>query len=338
MRRDVQRRVEPRDRLRLAARCRDAEQGRRRRRTEDDDAVSVPGAADAPCRIADGEGGPAGRVDLLQGSLSEVADEPAVWRPEGKAGFLGARDGLCRGGVEPSDPESGLRARFPRGERQRLAVGRERDRLDERLLGKRDRGEDQQGNARSAAQESDREDERCHGRRRREAPREALAALAAVCDRGGQAGLRAAFGDPVELALGVVRGLAAILRVLRQAGRDQAVERRRRHNEIAERPRGVLEDRPNQVLRLRRWPSKARRPLRHLVQQRSRGLTRRSARRPPCPRVAPAPCTGTCRRSRPAAVSGVASVGVFAGDWRRIQGRRPRASRARSRAAWPRAA
>ena len=334
MRGDVQGRVEPRDRLRLAARCRDAEEGRRRRRTEDDRAVAVPGAADAPCRVADGEGGPAVRVDLLQGSLREVTDEPAVGRPEGEAGFLGACYRARRGGAEGPDPEAGLRAGFPRGERKRSPVGRERDRLDERLLGKRDRGEDRRRGARRAAQVPDREDERGHPGGGRERPRELLAVLAPSGDGRRQSGLRAALADPLELELHVVRGLEAVLGSFERQVAIEAVEGRRRHRrDRRDRRRAVLQDRADQArlaLAVERLL-----PGRHLVEDRPEGedVAPRASASPPSscsgamywnvPRIVPCCvrcCCGAHRRQGATAP-------------RTCDRRAPRPSRGRSRGA-----
>ena len=119
-----------------------------------------------------------------------------------------------------------------------------------------------------APDEPDREAGGDESRRRREAPREALSALAAVGDRRGQTDLRAALRDPLELELHVVRGLEAVLGILRETRRDQAVERRRRHRHDRRRGRrAVLQDRADQArlaLAVERLL-----PRRHLVEDRA---------------------------------------------------------------------
>ena len=75
-----------------------------------------------------------------------------------------------------------------------------------------------------------------------------LAALAARGDRRWQARLRAAFRDPLELQLDVVRRLEAVIRVLGEAGLDDAVQGRRHHrSDLGDRGRIVPEDRADQA-------------------------------------------------------------------------------------------
>ena len=126
----------------------------------------------------------------------------------------------------------------------------------------------------------------------------ALAAAAPQRQRRGHTGLRAGLADPAQLARDVVGALPAVVRVLLQALPHDVVERRRRHRlDRRDGRRLRRHDRRDQArLRLALERAAAPSPSRRGAPPARRC---RCARRPPAPRAAPAPCTGTCRGSFP---------------------------------------
>ena len=107
--------------------------------------------------------------------------------------------------------------------------------------------------------------------------------------------------DPLELHAHVVRGLPAVVGILGETASADAIERRRRHRrDRRDRRRLGPHDRGDRA----RPGSSPRKPSGPSPSRRARCRTRRCrcARPPPCPRAAPAPCTGTCRGSCPPAV------------------------------------
>ena len=118
----------------------------------------------------------------------------------------------------------------------------------------------------------------------------------------------------------------------------QPVERRRRQRRNLDDRRAARRSRIDAIRLAWLLPSNARCAGRHLVEHGSRARRCRCARRPRRPRAARAPCTGTCRRSCPRAVSGCADRGRCVSDRRRAGARAlggPIAlAPGRSRAAW----
>jgi hypothetical protein len=106
-----------------------------------------------------------------------------------------------------------------------------------------------------------------HQKNRRNDPRDSLPAPSPRDDRSGEAGLRAALSDPLELAREVGGILPPILRIFGQTFLYDSIERRRRHRlDLGDRLRLVAQDRRDER-RLRR-PRKCLLPGRHLVEHR----------------------------------------------------------------------
>src|SRR5688500_17644583 len=196
----------------------------------EDAALRAPGAVRAGRRVADLLRGPARDLDLLQLPLGEETEEPAVGGPEGPRRPLRARQRLSSEGVQGADPDLRLPLRVRRVEGDVAPVGRDAGRADrDDALRDRDLETDRARFHGRAAYEAVGETRRREQRDRRNAPRETLAALAPCGDRRGHARLRAAFRYPLELELDVVGRLEPVLRVLGEAGLDDAVQRRREH-------------------------------------------------------------------------------------------------------------
>ena len=118
----------------------------------------------------------------------------------------------------------------------------------------------------------------------------------APCRRRGATGSEAerSCRMPSSWRRDVARRLPSLLRLLRETDRDDAIERSRGERMLARDRGGIVpEDRADER-RARR--ARKRRPSGdHLVEHAARGRRCRSARRRPCPRAAPAPCTGRFR-------------------------------------------
>src|SRR5262249_32281634 len=65
-----------------------------RARGEDDNALTIPGAASSGRRVAQNLNRPSARRDLLQLTVAEESDPGAVRRPEGISGSIGSRERL----------------------------------------------------------------------------------------------------------------------------------------------------------------------------------------------------------------------------------------------------
>ena len=203
-----------------AAGRRDLRQSAERSRREDDHVVHAPARASAVGRVADGLHGPAGRGDLLQLVVGEEPDEPAVGRPEGTDRLIRSGQGLDAEPVHAADPEQPFSVRAARREGERRAVGRKCKgsvlRLEVHLWRKLDRRAQEGCRGRTMKEpgrgKAGRADEK--GRRHRDP---GSAASRGGRDGSGDARLRAALRDPLQLRLQVRRVLPAVLRVLREA-------------------------------------------------------------------------------------------------------------------------
>jgi hypothetical protein len=111
----------------VAARCAsgyvDAIERTSNGRGKNNDAVAVPGASVSRRHIAKDPNHSAGDVYGLQLSLGEETDVPAVRRPEGERGALGAIERLRAGRGEGSNPQHALSVALDRDERQRAPSG-----------------------------------------------------------------------------------------------------------------------------------------------------------------------------------------------------------------------
>ena len=151
MRRLVARLVEPSHGRRRPSRVRDPAD--RRRRMREEDPFAAPGAAQPVRRGArENDGRAAGGFDPLQLPFGEEADGTAVGRPEREVGVV--RSGKLPGRelVERPHPESPRSPRPARHESQVRSVGRDREEIQEALLGKKDRRPDRAGGFRRAAE------------------------------------------------------------------------------------------------------------------------------------------------------------------------------------------
>ena len=181
-------------------------------------AVSIPAGAHRPERIAERLHGPSRSIDLLQPGVGKETDEPAVRRPERIRGAIGSRQRVRSERVELPNPDLLLSLR-DQNHRNGAAVGRNRERPHARVLGKqhaharhlsrRIRCAEIQGGERHQQQ---RDESNSAGKQRVPGPR-------GSSDGDGRGRL--------QFPLQVSGGLPALIRILFQASRDHAIERRR---------------------------------------------------------------------------------------------------------------
>ena len=95
-------------------------------RSEEDDAVFVPGASTAGLRIAKRLHRAARDVHPLKPALSKEPERPAIGRPEGKVSAIGIRDAGRFPRSRLIDPQQAFSFRLSAHHRNRVAIGRHR--------------------------------------------------------------------------------------------------------------------------------------------------------------------------------------------------------------------
>ena len=157
----------------------------------------------------------------------------AVGRPERERGPFGPLKRLGRQPGERPDPKLRLSVVACADEGEPSAVGRQGHGPVEEgegdLLGRQERGLHDARGLGAVQPEQAAKPRREKPKERRGSHEEPLARAAARGDRRRQAHLRAAFRDPLKLQLDVVGRLEPVVRLLRHAGLDDAVEGRRCH-------------------------------------------------------------------------------------------------------------
>ena len=187
-----------------SARGRDALDRIVARAVEEDHALRAPGPVGARRRVADLLRRPARDVDLLELAVREEAEEPAVGRPEGARRSLRAGERLRRRARSAAGSRSGSCPRASVALKARIRPsGEMRGRVDRRDgFGGRDLEPDEPRRLRArGATKPRREPPRRAASAAATRPREPLAVLAPRRDGRGQARLRAALRDPLELQL-----------------------------------------------------------------------------------------------------------------------------------------
>ena len=224
-----------------------------RAQRKENHAVRVPGSSQPRKGFAQHQGGATGGVDLVQLSIGEEAQEPAVGRPEGMRRRLGPRERPGGEGVERPHPEL-FRALFVRrdeghpgtvwGEghctlpRLEAHASRKPERSTHdpwRLLARVPPGPPR---ARSQDRQHDRPDR----------PREPLPCLPPASHRGRRPGLGSRLLDPPQRRGQVVSRMPAVVGVLGQAGLHDVIETGRGERlERRDRRRFPLENGGNQT-------------------------------------------------------------------------------------------